>query len=127
MTLFFIKNSSTYCYLNVKGGWNRSIGTYGLKSFNTKEEALAAVPANVECYIDSFTPVKKELNPNEEFVLISKGKVLNKSGVFSIMDKRDDSAFRFAKEEDALDKALALDLDMDATYADSVKKVKKKD
>lgn len=126
MNSFYIKNASTYYYLNKKGGWNTGIGTYGLLSFKTKEEALAAVPANVECVIEKFVKSERKVKEDEEFVLLFRGMLFNKQDKFEFLDKKDESVVRFAKEEDAFEKAMSLDLNMNEVFVDTVKKVKEK-
>ena len=100
-TLYYIKNKRDYCYLNTKGGWNRSIGTYGLASFESKEAALAAIPDGFDCLVEPRSKKEK---------------------TFILADKKDESVFKFASEAEAGDKALSLKLDMDFVHIDDVKK-----
>lgn len=120
--LYYIKNKKTYCFLNKKGGWNRGRATYGVVTFNSKEEAEAAIPAGTECYIENSTKKEKPVLENVEYVLYFKGKILSNNQTFSLLDKKDKDVLKFASEDDAVSKADSLDLDMDFVEVDTVKK-----
>lgn len=120
--LYYIKNEKTYYYLNSKGGWNRNIKAYKLVSFATKEEAEAAVPAGVNCIIEKSVKKNKKPLENVFYVLFFKGKLLDKNNEFSILHKKDKEVFRFESEEDAINKADSLNLDMDHVYIDNINK-----
>lgn len=120
-TLYYIKNKRDYCYLNTKGGWNRSIGTYGLASFESKEAALAAIPDGFDCLVEPRSK-KEKTKSDVDYVLYFKSKLFSKEETFILADKKDESVFKFASEAEAGDKALSLKLDMDFVHIDDVKK-----
>ena len=112
-TFFYIKNDQTYKYLNKKGGWNKSIKTYNLLSFESKSEAQAAVPNGVPCIIESHTKKEKEIPKDAKYALFFKGKVYNKNNQFDFLSKQANNALAFNSLEEAVSKADSLDLNMD--------------
>lgn len=121
-SVYYIKNTRNYSYLNKKGGWNRSRDTYGLLFFNTKEEAEAAIPDGVDCFIEKAKKKEKKILENVDYVLFFKNKILNKENEFKNLDEEDDSVYRFDSEEAAVTKAEELDLDMERVEVRSVPK-----
>ena len=121
-TVYYIKNKKSYCFLNKKGGWNRSRGTYNLAEFKTKEEAESAIPADVDCIIEKVAKKDKPVLENVDYVLYFKGKLFNKSESFVLSDVKDKEVFRFSSEDEAVAKADSLDLNMDFVEVDTVKK-----
>lgn len=119
-TVYYIKNKQTYEYLNKKGGWNRSRRTYNLATFNDKDAATAAVPKDVDCFIEPTVKKENKVPENAKFILYFKGKVFNKKEEFVFAERKDDSLLRFASENDAVAKALSLDLDMDFVELDTI-------
>lgn len=120
---YYIRNDSTYCFLNKKNGWNRSINTYGLMAFDTEEAAKTAIPSDKECTI--IAKEKKDPPSDVEWILQFNKKTLNKKNEFEGMSSFAE-AMRFADEDAAVTKAEELKLDLEKIKVSSVEKTDKK-
>lgn len=122
--VYYVRDINTYCILNKKNGWTRSINSYGLKEFESEEAAKAAFVPGVECIVVKST--KKVVNLEKEskynYVLDYRGKYLSLSDEFILAKEKDNNVKKFSSENEAVAKAEELDINLEKIIVIRVKK-----
>lgn len=113
-TFYMVRNKTTRAFLNKKGAWSH--GSYRLAEFDSLEAAQAATPEGADCEV--LTKHRKEETGAPDvtayqFFLEYGNYFLNKTDAFKAPTFRDASVQVFDTEASALDKAEALELDLD--------------
>lgn len=65
---YFVRNASTYEYLNTDKGWCRARNSYGVASFASEEEAKAFFPKGKKAKGIEFMIVRVKVRDEEEAV-----------------------------------------------------------
>lgn len=48
---YYVQNKRTKKILNLSGGWSDSPRSYRVHEFRTEEDAVAAIPEGVDCWV----------------------------------------------------------------------------
>lgn len=110
--VFLIRKREDGKYLNQKEDWSNSIISYRLKEFNSEEEATAAIPKGIECTVVKKNKVVPSVSGTYYLQDLKTNLFLNVNSEFKASFIKQSEIMFFKSEDDALDKAEALGLDL---------------